>query len=40
MLQLKKAGKGEEKWFDYVYISKSSVAHAALGLFAAREFQP
>ena len=23
VLQLKKAGKGEEKWFDYVYISKS-----------------
>ena len=40
MLQLKKAGKGEEKWFDYVYISKSSLAHAGLGLFAAHEFQP
>ena len=40
MLQLKKAGKGEEKWFDYVYISKSSLAHAGLGLFAAHESQP
>ena len=40
MLQLKKAGKGEEKWFDYVYISKSSLTHAGLGLFAACEFQP
>ena len=40
MLQLKKAGEGEEKWFDYVYISKSSLAHAGLGLVAAREFQP
>ena len=40
MLQLKKAGKGEEKWFDYVYISKSSLAHAGLGLFMAHELQP
>ena len=40
MLQLKKAGKGEEKWFDYVYISQSSLAHAGLGLFTACEFQP
>ena len=40
MLQLNKAGKGEEKWFDYVYISKSSLAHAGLGLLAAHEFQP